>query len=499
MQKSLCIFLCALLLGYALGNTNQTTLRSNQTSPNSTKTPRLNVTNSGNIPLYKDSQGFYAGVDLAKDDSSWPYYGPNTVSMLLGLYTSQTLLVTSCMSFTQYDCQKYQCTQYGWMNKTVQYPYFIASGFSATAEAYLDYSHWSLGDYALIAATCSSGGMAVYGYGMSGILGLGLNTGNGLINYNVGNPVFSLYLKPVNNQAGYLMFQKDLRYASSSSPIATLKTDKNWRSTFNGYIQVGVTSVSLYNVSLIFDLYADTIGFPSTVYNSVLQYLGYAGAYCSGNYRASCSYGSYMSRLPTLAIQLNYPNSGNIYLPPEVYVYNYSSYANSTYVSSFTLNLRALGSNLPTTSYVTPDFNNTLILNSDVLSRYYSVFDASSPNSPYIYLYNAVQTPPIPGSTSWWNFVIGGVVLAIIICACCRCCCRPKVINTVQTPLILNDETQAQFAKAPILVNYAYPQTVYGQQPQVIIQPAQTVYTTTTVPTYTYNQVITPNGPYQTQ
>ena len=203
-----------------------------------------------------------------------------------------------------------------------------------------------------------------------------------------------------------------------------------------------------------------------------------------------------MSRLPTLAIQLNYPNSGFIYLPPEVYVYNYSKYSNSSSVSSFTLNLRALGSNLPTTSYVTPAFNNTIILNSDVLSQYYSVFDASSPNTPYIYLYNAVKSPPVPGSVSWWNFVIGGVVLAMIICACCRCCCRPKVINTVQTPLILNDETQAQFAKAPVVVNYAYPQPVYAQQPQVIIQPTQqAVYTTATVPTYTYN----PSGTYQTQ
>ncbi len=489
MQKSLCIFLCALLLGCTLADTNQTALRSNQTSSNNTKVPRLNVTNSGNVPLYKDSIGFYAGVDLAKDDSSWPYYGPNTVSMLLGLYTSQTLLVTSCMTFTEYNCQKYQCTQYGWMNETVQYPYFIASGFAATAQAYFDYSHWSLNDYALIASTCSSGGLVTYGSGMSGILGLGLNTGNGLINYNVGNPVFSLYLKPVNNQAGYLMFQKDLRYASSSSPIATIKTDKNWKSLFNGYIQVGVTSVSLFNVSLIFDLYADTTGLPSAVYDSVLKYLGYAGAYCSGNYKPTCSYGSYMSRLPTLTIQLNSPNSGNIYLPPSVYVSDYSSYSNSSTVSSFTLNLRALGSNLPTTSYVTPDFNNTLILNSAVLSQYYSVFDASSPNTPYIYLYNAVQSPPVPGSTSWWGIVSGGVVLALLICACCRCCCRPKVITTGQTPLIINDQTQA-----PVVVNYtAYPQPVYTQQPQVITP----VYA---VPTYTYNnQIVTPNGPYQTQ
>jgi len=472
MQKTLCLLLCLLVLGYASNSTTVNNTKQTVSSSNSTN-KRVGVTASGNVPLYKNSKGFYAGVDLIKDDSSWPYFGSNTVAVELGLYTSQTLLSSNCLGFNKYDCQRYQCSVNTWIYNTIQYPYFTAAGPTASADAYLDYSHWNLEDYAFFASSCYGGGSSSYGAnGMTGILGLGLNNQRQENNYYVSNPVFSLYLKPVTGNAGYLMFQKDLRFASSSQSIATWKTDKNWKGTVSGWIEVGSSSSTfMTSVSLVLDAAADTIGIPSSVYSTVIRAFTYAGVYCAGsNTRPTCSYGNYKSGLPKISIQLSYPSSGTFYIPPEVYVLNYSSYSNQTVISSFTLNIKALSSNLTLENYVTPAFDNSIILSADVLSQYYIVFDGSNSYSPSISLYNASNNPPTPGSIPWYGFAIGGVVLAALICACCRCCCRPKVID-VERPLILNDQTQYIQPAVPV-INYNYPQqTMYTQQPQMIIQP----------------------------
>jgi len=474
MQKTLFVLLCLLVLGYAVNGTTLNSTSQNISNTNSTN-KKVGVTASGYVPLYKNSKGFYAGVDLIRDDSSWPYFSSNTVAVELGLYTSQTLLASKCVGFSKYDCQKYQCSVNTWVYNTVQYPYFIAAGPTAWANAYLDYSHWNLEDYAFFPSSCDGPGSSSYGSnGMTGIVGLGLN--NQRYNYHVSNPVFSLYLQPVAGNAGYLMFQKDLRFASSSQAAATWKTDKDWKGTVSGYIEVGSSSsIYLSSVSLVLDAAADTIGFPSTVYSNVIQGFTNAGIYCSGSKtRPSCSYGNYKSRLPKISIQLSYPNSGTFYIPPEVYVFNYSSYLNQTIISSFTLNVKTLSSNYTQENYVTPAFDNSIILSADVLSQYYIVFDGSNSYTQSISLYNASNNPPVPGSIPWYSFVIGGVILAVIICACCRCCCRPKVINvqrTIDAPLILNDQTQYIQPAVPV-VNYNYPQqTIYTQQPQIIIQP----------------------------
>jgi len=461
MKKSICLLLCLLVLGYALTDTNQTTSSSNSTYK------KVDVTKSGHIPLYKNSRGFYAGVDLTRDNSSWPYFGPNTVSMELAFYSNQTLLITDCLSFTKYDCNKYQCNQFNWSYVETNYPYFTADGMSAEAQVYLDYGHWNLNDYALIATKCYSSTLNNYGSGLSGILGMGLIPENGVRNYNVSNPIFSLHLKPVSGMDAILMFQKDLRYASSFSPAFTLQADQNWITNFSGYIQMEQEFITLNPMSIILDLYADTIGFPVDIFSSILQKFAAYGVNCYGSMsRPNCTRQSTssLSTLPRLKIFLHLPHTGIIDLKPDVYVLNYSSYSPSSQVPSFTLNMKALSSKITQENYVTPAFDNCIILNAEVASQYYIVFEATSLKFPIISFYSATNNPPVPGSIPWWGFGIGGVILAGIICACCRCCYRPKIIN-VQRPLILND----QYAQPgmPVVINSDY------QQPQMIIQQPQ--------------------------
>src|SRR5690349_11925046 len=94
---------------------------------NLAKRPLMNAyaTNSGTVPLFRDDLGFYASVDLAEhsSDASDTSSSPDTVNVMLGLYTPTTALITNCLSFSGYSCYYPRCNSFSWTNVSTNFLY----------------------------------------------------------------------------------------------------------------------------------------------------------------------------------------------------------------------------------------------------------------------------------------------------------------------------------------------------------------------------------------
>jgi hypothetical protein len=321
--------------------------------------PLLNAYASkhGTVKIRSDYYGYYAIVDFQyryTDDSDSDYIPSTSTSgdMMLGLYTSQTWLSNSCLGFSYYYCSVNSCSQYTSNTLNENLPYFAASGYRATANAYLDYNGWYLGQYAAITTSCSSSGNSWYGQGRTGILGMGV--ANGAYSNFRSLEKFSIYIDPTAGTgiAGELTFSVDqdkIAYPGSSG--FTLTADTNWHvalgynAFFYFYGQYSRT-FSLNNYNMIFDLASPTIGLPLSIYTNFVSYFATAaGVTCSSSSLSypTCYYSGYISNLPTIQL---YTHSQYIDIPPQVYIQSGFSYSNDTYVSSVNLNIRALATNL---------------------------------------------------------------------------------------------------------------------------------------------------------
>ena len=126
--------------------------------------------------IFKDDRSFYVGVDLQysyNEDDSDSDFGPNTVPMLLSLYTSNVWLADDCLSYYQYDCSEYSCNKYTWQDSNESLLDFSAIGYQASVTMYLDYFNWRLASYANIATSCNSSTYYWQQPQTYGVLGLG--------------------------------------------------------------------------------------------------------------------------------------------------------------------------------------------------------------------------------------------------------------------------------------------------------------------------------------
>ena len=128
-------------------------------------------------------------------------------------------------------------------------------------------------------------------------------------------------------------------------------------------------------------------------------------------------------------------------------------------------------------SYITPSFQNSVILGTYFMKHYEIVFDASSSSgSNIIYLYDAKRVDP-SSNNNWMFFVVGGIFLVLICCCCANN--RRKTVNNGVTAVLVNTTTQA-----PLIINQqgVYPNTFGGyvnngsQQPQVVYPTYNTGY-----------------------
>jgi len=288
----------------------------------------------------------------------------------------------------------------------VDYPYFSADGGYAGADLYLEYINWDLKADAFLAESCNSH-YEYYGQFRSGIIGMGTE-GNAWNNFYF-FPKFGIYLNK-DLSGGKLMFTQDTSYYNSSFPVTSMIADRNWKVKLNGYIKVGYNTVSFIG-KLVFDMHADAIGLPYATSSTILSYLkSYSSVDCKWDtsYQPMCDYNGYISNLPDIVI-VNGTNQ--ISIPPEVYVVD--GYRKD-YVSMITLNFKVIGSIYTKKNYVTPDYNDAIILDSRFMSYYYTAFD-NSYGVPTIALYIAIHNS-MTGLQVLYLLIFVGIVIAVVCC-----------------------------------------------------------------------------------
>lgn len=419
-------------------------LSDDNTSPSQFPLSNSFASKNGNIQLTKDYFGFYVNVDLTNKATEDPqqHFGTNTVSMILALYTSQTLLVENCLHFSPYNCSQYSCTGYLNESTTIHSPYFTGEGYLAKADMYLDYANWNLNTNASIASSCSANTVLPYGLTRYGVLGLG--TANNSRQNFINSPMFSISLAP-DLLSGQLLFGQNDAINSSRDLVAVLPADEDWKVNANSLeIVVGNKSVRL-SANLIFDINAEALGLPIELYNRVLDFFATeVPMNCITHaYQPVCFYNGDVSALPNITISIQ---DQIIVIEPETYVQNATFKGNSSII---TLNIKAISPNLTDYSYITSKYNNYIILDSHVMSNYTVLFDATS-SPPTIKLYGSVID--YRGDLFWVEVVVLAVIFLAVVFCCCFCTWTveppPKVKDirtddtgfSIKSPLIQEDK-----------------------------------------------------------
>lgn len=478
MNNTLLVLTLLISLTYASRQPNDLSLKS--LPPLQRRFLDTYVTKNGNLTLQKDSTGFYVEVDLAdhpSDASDSFVYDPWKTNMTVGLYTSQTLLSISCLNYTPYDCSNYVCYNYTWPI-SLDFPYLSMQGNLVETQMYLDYSNWHLLYYANVANYCYSQREASYGTYRSGIVGLAWNYTQG--NYYSSSAIISIYLNQ-NTTGGTLLFGIDSNIRAKSSYIATLSADDEFHvnaTTF--FLSVGSNTIN-FNAKLIFDLDSDAIGLPLTTYNYLIQDLNslYNTRCKNSTYKPICYYSGNLTDLPTINLELQ---NSLLPLPPQIYVENFNAQGTGSY---FVLNFKGLSSSLYDQSYVTPAFENYVILDQNFMTYYTTQFSGSTGNYS-ISIYNPNPSSS-PSNQDWIYIVIGSVVGAIVtiglICYCCKRSKRIRRQRREKNKIVVEESSEAsireplavnpQFNNTQYPHNNMYPPTVYGQnvQGQYIPQP----------------------------
>lgn len=439
------------------------------------------VTKEGQIDLQKDSMGFYVSVDFQEnpsDASDSDAYDPSIGIMSLALYTSHTILSNSCLQFNQYPCDSYGCSPYPSWPSDINLPYFIADGYLVNAQVYLDYNNWILNNYAILANSCPSNTSYPYGSSRYGVLGLGFNSSR--TNF-INSSVFSINLDR-SGVSGTLLFASNSDITSSSKNVATFTADSNWHiSAKEMTIKVGDLELSL-TTRIIFDLDADAIGLPLSIYQEFLTNFQDANpdVPCNNaNYKPTCSYNGRIGDLKNIKMTIQ---GQKIELPPTLYIEDQTD-ADVSIDSSFTLNFKALDSSLTDESYVTPEYENYIIFDQNFLSFYYAEFSAIDTGYT-IDLYTQYDTSASTDSPVW-PYIVGGIagffLLALTICCICACVKKRRqrrratrrVIQsandnpTDRAPLVVNDQAiNNNYQPNAYYPPYNYHQNIYSGYPQ---------------------------------
>lgn len=383
------------------------------------------ATKLGHVPLIKDDKsGFYVNVDLAddKNDASDSIPGPDTVPMILSLYTSHSLLVNDCLNFSSYNCDFYSCVPHKNDTFSLDFLDFTAAGYYADANIFLDYGNWKLTSKAAMADICLSGREADYSASKNGVIGMGVAE-NSQNNYMI-HPIFSIFIDS-DGSRGKLLFSQDMKMANTDIPPITIQADSNWNINATGNIQIGSSRIAI-NSTVIFELSASTIGFPLPIYQQIIKNIeSIASMSCSSLLSSpTCTYNGDITSLPT--ISLSHENR-NITIPSQVYAKQTEN------LNNIVLGLRGLASNLTGDSYVSPSHDNFIVLDSTFMAYYYVVFNAVA--DPTITLYIASE----PTKSQTWLYLVlecVGIALLLAICIGSYCCLKKKKAKTTSSTMM---------------------------------------------------------------
>jgi len=366
---------------------------------------------SGIVDLKKDSAldgSFYVETDLTyhPSKSSKNPNAPGTVKMMISIPNQDSVVSSMCLNFTNYDCSKYNCSQYG-DTRLIEYPYFSTKAQRGRADLYLDYNHWSLEKSAadlFFARECQSKKNNL-GSGRYGVIGLGISEFS-QENFK-SSKAFSFQIDS-DLSKGKILFKNDpSTYANSSSPVLVVSANSTWQKE----IEQGTLEVDIYLIvfkgNLAFDINSDAIAVPDLKYRDLLFYLNnFFEIECGSEpYRPICNSKEKIHDLPNITLNIN---QNKIHIPPKVY-------ATAINETAFYLNFRGTSPDLTGKSYVTPSFKDSIILDARFMSYYYTVFDFSTGKND-IYLYKAKEVGPQPQSDpdSSYTFWIALVIVLVV-------------------------------------------------------------------------------------
>ena len=362
----------------------------------------------GEIPLKPFYFGYIFNADYIKQDPESLTVQTRGI-MHPSLFSSESLLVhgEDCVSFNEYDCSQYDCTEYPEQEAEATYPYLTAKGNYAKLPLILDYANWEINTPAVIATTCE--GFFMYGSNMNGIVGLG-HAGKSGENF-IGSKVFSVYL-PQNGTDGKMFFHFDPSYALSEKPITTLKTDDNWHVSSIQFINVGNTILEVGDHSLIFDLSGLDLGLPKKTFDGVFLALkeGYEIECDKTLFNPNCTFTGLAKDFPSLTI--NTESGEKFLIPPQVFIEG-GEEKDRVFGPNITLKFRATSSQFEKNlSYVTPQYDNTIIVGANIMKSFYLKFDVAE---NVISVFDANHGSPSEPESNFWTYVI---ILLILIGSC---------------------------------------------------------------------------------
>jgi len=374
------------------------------TSLSTEKPPKLKLKRS-NIETGRQTSAFLfkntnqaPSKELSSDFSVDVYLSPNdedsTVPMAIALYSSNTVLIAptgECQDFVPFDCQTFDCLEYKNNKTSTSYPYFDAYGYFAKTYLYLDFANWNLETKTIMATSCVDSKWPSYCGGTYGMLGMGVAVSS-WANFRGLQPLFSISID-LDQQDGEISFSLDSTKFKEDIPPVTLFTDDNWHISNIQSIQIGEAQIPTSNFSLLFDINIDAIGFPLSIYETLLK--SFTGPdqkplECNQTYyKPACSYSGNITDLPTIYIHIG--NQEIIQIPPEIYVKE--GFRNTQSADgSIVLNIKAVDPSLSDPfNYVRKDFADYIFLDVNFFHHYYVIFNGSNytQNNNTILLYQA--------------------------------------------------------------------------------------------------------------
>ena len=312
------------------------------------------------------------------------------------------------MSRFQFLYSEYGCTAYTSSSSTPVFPYFqVTEGYYAKADVILDYTYWQLNTNATIATSCTTTGTN-FGQGRIGLLGLGRNGTQA--NFLVNSSLFSVYLDPYYGKST-LLFESNTNITSISTFVGSLSTNADWN-VLPTSVQISCLNYSVTeNLGAIFDINANGIGFPLTIFQAILQTLEGTGTLnCeNGTTTPECYYYPKSGfSLPTIKLFIQAQDQ-EIDLPPDLYI---SGDLDGTGTASVTLNLKAVDPSLSGASLVTSAYQNYIIFDKNFLAYYYTEYTAGKEGGYTVTLYKPNFETPGPVV---WPWIVGGVFGFIVI------------------------------------------------------------------------------------
>ena len=388
----------------------------------------VNSPNDGHVSL-ANSPRFAVSVDLDYNETTRS--AKQAVNMLLSLHTSTSMLSSGCIGFDSFSVVQHAARMRNDGTK-IYYLNFKAEGAYLNLSLWLDYSHWNLSANSILGSNCFATGVNFTRTGLVGMLGLGFS-GDSIRNFMGKNPEFAISIEQ-DGSKGELSFIVD-KEKTANKPNVSLSTTQDWR--VQNVRRIGLSKSKLnsqisgldVDYDLIFDLNSDAIGLPSPAFSIIMEVFRELEKVkdCTDDlFRPTCQLSSSkISDFPTFMIVIG---RSVIYLDPEVYIYN----GNTTKsIKTAIMNFKSISSRLSGKNYVTPEFDNTIVLDSQVLRYHYTVFSRdSSQNTGVISLYQT-NRDILEAEESFftWGLVIKSllvIVAAIVLIFVVRRCIQRR-------------------------------------------------------------------------